>query len=131
LAGYECRSREAALSGSWPAGNDLQPQTSRITKICYSGYRFPPEIIQQGTVVLGALTVGAIAMRRTRILSDRAEHPEPSHHLAGSADIAEPLGELQEPNLGSLSVVREQDRKREASFPNVQALRSASASTPE
>ena len=110
MAGYECRSREAALSGSWPAGNDLQPQTSRITKICYSGYRFPPEIIQQGTVVLGTLTVGAIAMRRTRILSDRAEHPEPSHHLAGSADIAEPLGEFQEPNLGSLCVVREQDR---------------------
>jgi transposase-like protein len=35
------------LSRSWPAGNDLQPQTSRITKICYSGYRFPPEIIQK------------------------------------------------------------------------------------
>jgi hypothetical protein len=131
LAGYECRSREAALSRTRPAGNDLQPQTSKVTKICYSGYRFPPEIIQQGAVVLGALTVGAIAMRRTRILSDRAEHPEPSHHLAGSADIAEPLGELQEPNLGSLCVVGEQDRKREASFPNVQTLRSSSASTPE
>jgi hypothetical protein len=37
-----------------------------------------------------------------------------AHHLAGSADIAEPLGELQE-----LCVVRKQDRKQEASFPNV------------
>jgi hypothetical protein len=99
------------MSRSWPAGNELQPQTSRDTKICYSGYRFSPEIIQQGAVVLGALTVGAIAMRRTRILSDRAEHPEASHHLAGSADIAEPLGELQEPNLGSLCVVRKRDQK--------------------
>jgi hypothetical protein len=118
-------------SRSWPAGDDLQPQTSRVTKICYSGYRFPHEIIRQGAVVLGALTVGAIAMRRTRILCDPAEHPEPSHHLAGSADIAEPLGEFQEPNLGSLCVVQEQDRKQVASFPNVQASRSSSASTPE
>ena len=31
-----------------------------------------------GAVVLGALTVGTIAMRRTRILSDRAEYPEAS-----------------------------------------------------
>ena len=36
-----------------------------------------------------------------------------------------------EPNLGSLCIVREQDRKQEASFPNVQTLRSCSASTPE
>jgi hypothetical protein len=34
--------------------------------------------LAMGAVVLGALTVDTIAMPRTRILSDRAEHPEPS-----------------------------------------------------
>jgi hypothetical protein len=83
-------------------------RTRAVTR--HSGGAASVGALAMGAVVLGALTVGPIAMRRTRILSDRAEHPEPSHHLAGSADIAEPLGELQEPNLGSLCVVREQDR---------------------
>jgi hypothetical protein len=39
------RARPAVAIGL--AVSDLQPQPSMITKINYSGYRFPPEIIQK------------------------------------------------------------------------------------
>ena len=43
-----------------------------------SGGAAPLVALAMGAVVLGALTAGTIAMRRTRILSDRAEYPEAS-----------------------------------------------------
>jgi hypothetical protein len=51
-------------------------RTRAVTQ--HSGAAASLGALAMGAVVLGALTVGTIAMRRTRILSDRAEHPEPS-----------------------------------------------------
>ena len=51
-------------------------RTRAVTQ--HSGGAASVGALAMGAVVLAALTVGAIAMRRTRVLSDRAEHPEPS-----------------------------------------------------
>src|ERR1700730_407190 len=51
-------------------------RTRAVTR--HSGGAASVGALAMGAVVLGALTAGTIAMRRTRILSDRAEHPEPS-----------------------------------------------------
>src|SRR5580704_5494544 len=51
-------------------------RTRAVTR--HSGGAASVGALAMGAVVLGALTAGTIAMRRTRILSDRAEYPEPS-----------------------------------------------------
>jgi hypothetical protein len=51
-------------------------RTRAVTR--HSGGAASVGALAMGAVVLAALTVGAIAMRRTAVLSDRAEHPQPS-----------------------------------------------------